>query len=156
MDINNYLKKRADDLMVFAMPKNETLMSEIFKFDPRELELVSSADISRYAIGLSQFLIYFTSQINLSKVKLMQKKRLIENQLNQSTVKAKTKAERIIKLVQDNKELEQVVSDIEALECEIKMTENLEKHYLELINALKRELGRREVEYKLSKSARLL
>jgi len=156
MDINNYLKKRADDLMVFAMPKNETLMSEIFKFDPRELELVSSADISRYAIGLSQFLIYFTSQINLSKVKLMQKKRLIENQLNQSTIKAKTKAERIIKLVQDNKELEQVVSDIEALECEIKMTENLEKHYLELINALKRELGRREVEYKLSKSARLL
>jgi hypothetical protein len=155
-NITEYLNKRSEELMVYKMPRNETLMDEIFKFDPRNLESTSSADISKYAIGLAQFLIYFTSQINKSKVKLIQKNRVIDLYISQSEIKARTKAERRAKVIEANAELTQIKFDIEALESEIKMTEDLEKYYMELINTFKRELTRREHELKFSRDERRL
>ena len=32
-DINPYLNERSEELMVYKMPRNETLMDEIFEFD---------------------------------------------------------------------------------------------------------------------------
>ena len=52
--------------------------------------------------------------------------------------------------------MKQIETDIEALEGEVKMTENLEKYYIELINAFKRELTRRETERKFSRDERRL
>jgi len=136
------------------MPRNEGLMNDIFEFDPRNLEAVPSADISKYAIGLAQFLIFFSSQINKSKVQLMQKNRVIDTYINQSDIKARTKAEKRQKVIDANPELQKIVVDIEALESELKMTDNLEKYYIELINAFKRELTRRDTELKFSKDER--
>lgn len=153
-DINKYLNERSKELMVYKMPRNENLMDEIFAFDPRNLEATSSANVSKYAIGLAQFLIFFSSQINATKVKLVQKNRVIDTYVNQSDIKAKTKAEKRYKVINENPELKQIETDIEALEAEIKMTENLEKYYIELINAFKRELTRRETERKFSRDER--
>ena len=152
--INDYLNKRAEELMVHKMPKNDTIMDEIFKFDPRNLEATNGANISKYAIGLSQFLIYFTSQINKSKVLLMQKKRVIDTYVNQSDIKAKTRAEKVRKVIDNNDKLKEIELDIEALEAELIMTENLEKYYVELINTFKRELTRRESEQKFIRDGR--
>jgi len=142
--------------MVFKMPRNETLMDEIFAFDPRNLEATPSAKISEYTIGLSQFLIYFSSQINQTKVKLMQKNRVVDLAVNKSEVKGKTKAEIRQKVIDSDSELQQIDLDTHALEGEIKMTEGLEKYYVELINSLKRELTRREQELKFSRAERRL
>lgn len=152
--LNDHLNQRAEELMVFNMPKNKDLMEEIFSFDPRNIEITSSEKISQYAIGLAQFLVYFTSQINSSKVKLIQKKRIIDLYVNKSDIKAKTKSEKYIKVVESNVELKKIETDLEALECELQMTENLEKYYIELINAFKRELGRREFEMKFNRYER--
>lgn len=154
--VSAYLSKRAEDLMLFKMPKNNILMEEIFSFNPQALEQISAVDISRYTIGLAQFLIYFTSQINASKVKLMQKKHLLEKILNTSGIKAKTKTEKLNRLIEQNNKVKQLVNDMEVLEYELKLTENLEKYYVELINAFKRELNRREFEYKMTKMERYL
>lgn len=153
-DINKYLNERVAYLMVNKMPRNGELMDEIFAFDPRNLEATSSINISKYAVGLAQFLIFFSSQINATKVKLVQKNRVIDTYVNQSDIKAKTKAEKRYKVINENPELKQIETDIEALEAEIKMTENLEKYYIELINAFKRELTRRETERKFSRDER--
>ena len=156
--IKEYLNKRSEDLMVYKMPKNESLMDEIFAYDPRTLESSSSEDISKYAIGLAQFLIYFASQINKSKVLLMQKRKFLEVFIEQSEM-AKgrlTKAEYKRKIIDSSEELQQVGIDIEALEQEIVMTENLERYYIELINCFKRELGRRENELKFARDERRL
>lgn len=153
---NEYLNKRSEDLMVFKMPRNKNLMEEIFSFDPRDLEATSSEDISKYAIGLSQFLIYFSSQVNATKVKLMQKHRVIETHVNRSDIKGGTKAERRQQVIDSDPDLQKIEADIEALEGEIKMTENLEKYYVELINSFKRELTRREAERKFARDERRL
>ena len=155
-DINEYLNNRAKELMVYSMPRNEGLMDEVFAFDPRNLEATSSANISKYAIGLAQFLIFFSSQINATRVKLIQKNRVIDTYINQSDIKAKTKAEKRYKVINENQELKQIENDIEALDAEIKMTDNLEKYYIELINAFKRELTRRDTERKFSRDERRL
>jgi len=153
--VNDYLNKRASDLMVYKMPKNNELMDEIFAFDPRNLESTKSADISKYAIGLAQFLIFFSSQINKSRVQLIQKNRVIDLAVNGADVKG-TKAEKRQKVIDSSEDLQRIKLDIEALELEIKMTENLEKYYVELINAFKRELTRREFELKFSRDERRL
>ena len=92
--INEHLNKRAEELMVFKMPRNETLMDEIFGFEPKNLEATPSAKISEYTIGLSQFLIYFSSQINATRVKLMQKNRVIDLAVNKADIKGGTKSEK--------------------------------------------------------------
>ena len=155
-DINEYLNKRQSDLMVYKMPRNEELMDEIFAFDPRNLEATSAADVSKYTIGLAQFLIFFSSHINKTKVKLIQKNRVIDTYINQSDIKAKTKAEKRYKVIAASPELKQIELDIEALESEVKMTDNLEKYYIELINAFKRELGRRDTERRFTRDERRL
>lgn len=156
MSISEALNKRAEELMVYKMPKNEGLMDEIFAFDPRNLEATASAKISQYTIGLSQFLIFFASQINKTKVSLMQKNRVIETYINKSPLKGKTKAETRQKVIDYHEELQAIDTGIELLEAEIKMTEGLEKYYTELINSFKRELTRREVEMKFSRDERRL
>jgi len=154
--INEYLNKKSKDLMVYKMPRNEDLMEEIFAYDPRTLESTSSEDISKYAIGLAQFLIYFASQINKSKVLSMQKRKFMEMSIEQSDVaKGKlTKAQYKRSVIDSSDELKQLEVDIEALEQEIVMTENLEHYYIELINTFKRELGRRENELKFARDER--
>ena len=155
-DINKYLNERSKELMVYKMPRNEGLMEEIFAFDPRNLEATSSVNISKYAIGLAQFLIFFSSQINATKVKLIQKNRVIDTYINKSDIKAKTKAEKRYKVIEASPELKQIEIDIEALESEVKMTDGLEKYYLELIQSFKRELTRRDQELKFSRDERRL
>lgn len=155
-DINEYLNKRQAELMVYKMPRNKELMDEIFEFDPRNLEATSAADVSKYTIGLAQFLIFFSSQINKTKVQLIQKNRVIDTYINQSDIKAKTKAEKRYKVIAASPELKQIELDIEAFEAEIKMTDNLEKYYIELINAFKRELTRRDTERRFSRDERRL
>lgn len=153
-DVTAYLQQRSEDLMVFKMPRNKTLMDEIFQFDPRNLESLPSVKLSEYAIGLAQFLVYFQSQLNASKVKLIQKNRVIEIYVNKSDIKGGTKAERRQKVIDNNPELQDIAKEIECLEAELKMTENLERYYTELINAFKRELSRRESELRFARDER--
>jgi len=154
--INEHLNKRAEELMVFKMPRNETLMDEIFGFEPKNLEATPSAKISEYTIGLSQFLIYFSSQINATRVKLMQKNRVIDLAVNKADIKGGTKSEKRQKVIDSDTDLQQIDVYIQALEGEIKMTEGLEKYYVELINAFKRELTRRDQEQKFARDERRL
>jgi hypothetical protein len=155
-NINDQLNKRAEELMVFKQQKNGDLMAEIFAFDPRNLEATSSADISKYTIGLAQFLIFFSSQINKTKVQLMQKNRVIDTYVNKSEIKGRTKADKRQNVIDAHEELQAIDKGIEILEAEVKMTEGLEKYYTELINSFKRELTRREFEMKFSRDERRL
>jgi len=154
--VNEYLNNKAEKLMVYKMPRNESLMEEIFNYDPRTLDSTSSEDISKYTIGISQFLIYFASEVNKSRVLLMQKKRFMEMSVEQSgIVKGRlTKSEYKRKVIDSNEEFKQVEIDIEALEQEVTMTENLERYYIELINSFKKELTRREHELKFTRDER--
>lgn len=151
------LQKKAEDMMIFKMPKNSDLMDEIFQFDPRNLESTSSAKLSMYAIGLMQFVVFITSQINKSRVLLMQKHRLLEINVNKCPdVKGRTKAEKLQKIIEASPDLKEVTNEILMLEAELKLTENYDKYLVELANNIKRELTRREAEMKFVRDERRL
>jgi hypothetical protein len=151
------LQKKADEMMIFKMPKNESLMDEIFKFDPRQLESTSSAKLSEYAIGIMQFVVFLTSQTNKSRVLLMQKERLLELYVNRSTdIKGGTKAERLNRIIIANPELKETENEIIMIGAELKLTENYDKYLVELANNIKRELTRREAEMKFVRDERRL
>jgi len=154
MNMNDYLSKRSAELLLDKMPRNEHIMDEIFQFDVRNLESTSSLKISQFIIGLSQFLIYFGSQINKTKVSLMQKRNVIDSYVDKSEIKARTKAEKGRRVIDSNPELQQIWLGIESAEQELALVENREKYLIELINSFKRELTRRENELKLIRTER--
>jgi hypothetical protein len=136
------------------MPKNEDIMEEIFSFDVRNLESTPSIKISQFIIGLSQFIIYFGSQVNKTKVSVMQKRNMVDSYVIRSDIKAKTKAEKRRKVIDANPELAQIELGIESDEQELTLIENREKYLMELINSFKRELTRRENEIRLVRTER--
>ena len=154
--IGEYLSKRSAELLLDKMPKNESIMNEIFEFDVENLESTSSVKISQFIIGLSQFIIYFSSQVNRTKVTLLQKRNVLESHINKSSVKYRTKVERKIKVLEDNPDLQDIVASIAIDEQELALVENREQYLLELVNAFKRELTRRELEYRMSRVERTI
>jgi len=140
--------------MLDNMPKNEDIMDEIFAFDVRNLESTSAIKISQYIIGLSQFIIYFGSQVNKTRVSLMQKRDMIDSYINKSDIKARTKGEKRQKVIEANAELKQIDIGIKLAEQELALVENKEKYFIELINAFKRELTRRDQELQLVRTER--
>lgn len=151
---SDYLKKRSEELMLDKMPKNEKIMDEIFKFDVRNLENTSSVKISQYVIGLSQFIIYFGSQVNRTRVSLMQKRDMVDSYISKSELKGRTKAEKRQKVIDANPELKQIELGIKLAEQELALVENRERYLLELVNAFKRELTRRETEVRMVRTER--
>jgi len=154
MNMPDYLKRRSEELLLDKMPRNGHIMDEIFQFDVRNLESTTSLKISQFVIGLSQFLIYFGSQINQTKVALMRKRNVIDSYIDKSDIKARTKAEKRCKVIDSNPELQQIELGIELAEQELALVENREKYLIELINSFKRELTRRENELKLIRTER--
>jgi len=154
MNTSDYLKRRREELLLDKMPKNEYIMDEIFLFDVRNLEATPSIKISQFIIGLSQFIIYFSSQVNKTKASLMQKRNMIEYYVTRSDIKAKTKAEKYHKVIDANPELVQIELGIKSEEQELALVENREKYLLELINSFKRELTRRDNEIKMIRTER--
>ena len=152
--LDEYLKKREEELMLNKMPRNETIMSEIFQFDVNNLEATDSIKISQFIIGLSQFIIYFGSQVNKTKVELMQKRSIVDSYVFKSELKGRTKDEKRRKVIDANDELKQIEIGINLKEQELALVENREKYLMELINSFKRELTRRENELKLVRTGR--
>lgn len=128
------------------MPRNDALLEEVFKFDPRNLEQTRSITISKYTIALAQYVIYLNSQINKKRMLLMQKRRTLEIQVNQSDVKAKTKIEKKRIVIDNDEALVIIEQGIYKLEDELALLDGSVNYFIELINAFKRELTRREKE----------
>lgn len=138
-------------LLFNNMRPDKSFIEEVFKFDARNLEHTDSSEISKYAITLSQYLIYFKSQVNETKVNIYKKKRFVENSVNQLITKDvlkqyKTKRDATYFIIANTASLNEAQDSIEALEEELILVEGVDKAISELIATFKRELTRRENE----------
>ena len=155
MDIlNDALKKRAEELMLNKAPRNETIMDEVFNFNVYDLESTDTTKIGQFIVGIAQFLMYFGTQVNKTKVDLMQKKKIIDSYVERNNDVKGTVKEKRRKVIDSNPELIQIELAMELAEQEITLVENREKYLLELMNAFKRELTRRENELKMVRTER--
>lgn len=130
---------------------NKDLLDEIWKFDPRSIEQTDGIKISTYTIALAQYLIYYKSQYNKTKVEVFSKKRALEAGVNYSITKQmltkyKTKAAASNAIIMESPELSKIQLDVNKMDDELKLIDGIDKTISEYIAVFKRELTRRENE----------
>ena len=133
------------------MKPSDELIEEIFRYDVRVLESTDDITLSKYAIALAQYLIYFKSQINKTKVESVRKRRVLDSGVNQLITKDilkqyKTKSDASGYIISNTQELSRLNDEIDSLKDELVLIEGIDKTVSELIATFKRELTRRENE----------
>lgn len=141
-----------NDLLIPGSCKPDSnFINSVFSYDVQQLEVTPSVTLSKYIIGLSQYLIYFKSSVNKIKAELVRKERILETMLIQmlndkDLKKFKTKKEAKVYFINNFPELNTLDQEINKLHEEIYLLDGVDKSISELIAALKRELTRRENE----------
>jgi len=130
---------------------NNTLVDEIWNFNPRSLNNLDGATISMYSIALAQFLIYFKSEQNQTKAEIAKKNKLFESSiaivLDKEVLKQyKTKSAATDYLISTNVDLSRLNDQIDELKLELIKLDGIDKTISEYIATFKRELTRRENE----------
>lgn len=139
-------------MMLFKKVKpDQDFISEILEYDVKKLESTSSITLSKYATALAQYLIYFKSKTNETKVEIHRKQRILDgavNQLLNSTIlkeyKNRTNAYEYI--VSNTQELSAIRNKINNFKDELLLLDGVDKTISELVATLKREMTRRENE----------
>jgi hypothetical protein len=126
-------------------------IDEILTFDARKLDATESATISKYAVALSQYLIYFRAETNRARISVHQKERALNAGIAQVLTKEvinryKTKTAATDYVVSNSPELQAIRTDIDNLKDELMLVEGVDKMISDLVATLKRELTRRENE----------
>jgi len=138
-------------LSYLQVKPEKSLLDEIFTFDANKLEQTDGAVLSRYAVALSQFLIFYKTQVNQAKVDIFRKQRILDAGVTYSLTKEllktyKTKADATNAVITENAELSQTREEISSLKEELMLLDGIDKSITEYIAMLKRELTRREYE----------
>lgn len=141
-----------NDLLLYQKCRPESsLIEQVFSYDVRNLEQTDDLFVSRSVIALSQYLVYFKSQYNITKSSITNKERVMEGVLfglitAEVLKEHKTKKDAKAALVLSNQVLNKLQEEIDALEDELVLLDGMDKTIMELIAAFKRELTRRENE----------
>jgi len=132
---------------------NIEFINEILTFDARNLDALESSTVSKYAVALSQYLIYFRSEVNRTKVNIFQKQRVLDTEVTRILVNdkeiskvCKTKAAAIEHVIGTSEALKAIRNTIDKLEEELMIVDGVDKMMADLVAALKRDLTRRENE----------
>jgi hypothetical protein len=141
-----------NDLLMYQKCRPESsLMEQVFSYDVRTLEQADDLFVSKSVIALSQYLIYFKSQFNITRATVTNKERVMEGVLfglitAELLKEHKTKKDARTFLIFSNQVLNKLQEEIDTLEDELLLLEGVDKTIMELIAAFKRELTRRENE----------
>lgn len=126
-------------------------INEILTFNAQNLDSLESTTVSKYAVALSQYLIYFKAETNRARVAIHQKQRALDTGINQVLTKDvlkqyKTKTAAVEYIMSNSPELTIIKSGIDRLRDELMIVEGVDKTISDLVATLKRDLTRRENE----------
>ena len=141
-----------NDLLLFKYVKpNSDLIKEAMGYDVRRLEHTSGETLSKYAIVLSQYNVFFNSERNKTKVKIHKARRLLDGVVTTILTKEDVKKYGTIKaatshIINSNAKYSGINDDIDRYNEELIYIEGIDKSVSDLVATLKRELTRRENE----------
>jgi len=140
---------------VFAFQKVKPkldFIEEILTCDVRKLEQIDSSIISQYSLAMSQYSIYFKSQINQTKSELFHKQRILDTTVTQLLTKDilkkyKTKKDASVYIISSTENLSLVEDTMYNLKEQLMLLDGIDKTISEYIACFKRELTRRADEH---------
>ena len=136
------------------------LINEIWSFNVKNLHSMADPVLSQYVIALSQWLIYFKSQVNETKAQISQLKSdiefLVATWMNKEILKEyKTQTAAREYLIRNNSGSAAMYDKMQKLKLDLIKVDGVDKAVAELISAFKRELTRRDNElYTIRKERR--
>jgi len=136
------------------------LINEIWSFNVKNLHAISDPTLSQYVIALSQWLVYFKSQVNEAKAEISKLKSdiefLVATWMTKEILKEyKTQTAARDYLIRNNPESAVMYDKMQKLKLDLIKVEGIDKAVTELISAFKRELTRRDNElYTIRKERR--
>ena len=136
------------------------LINEIWSFNVKNLHSLADPVISQYVIALSQWLIYFKSQVNETKARISKLKSdtefLVATWMTKEILKEyKTQTAARDYLIRNNPESAVMYDKMKELQLDLIKVDGIDKAVTELISAFKRELTRRDNElYTIRKERR--
>jgi len=142
------------DKDIFSYEKikpDQDFIDKIWAFDVSSLDAISDVTISKFAIALGQWLIYYKAQTNIARTELNKKQSdldfIISSILTPEDIKKHgTKTAAVAYLMQTDPTISKLQDDINKLKGDLLRTDGIDKAVSELIAAFKRELSRRENE----------
>lgn len=141
-----------EDVLSFTKVRVDSdLITKIWQLDPKTLEHIDGAELSSYALALSQYLVYFTYQRNLTKAEQHRLGKFIDRTISlvmtdEDVKRFKTKAAATDYIISTNTDLMDAQTKLDAIQIELIRIEGMDKVVSELIATIKRELTRRENE----------
>ena len=141
-----------EGVLLFEYVKpNSDLIKEAMAYDVRKLEQTSGEILSKYAIVLSQYNVFFNSERNKTKVKLHKAKRLLDGIVctiltKEDVKKYGTNKAATAYIINSNARYSGVNDDINCYTEELISIEGINESISDLVAILKRELTRRENE----------
>ena len=142
------------DKDVFCFEKiqiDKSFLNEVWSFDPKTLDQVDGVLLSKYAIALAQYLVYFNVQKNKTKAEIYRLNKFIERTMSINITpevhkKYKTKSAASDFLIATIPLLSESQEKLDGFYYELNLVEGMDKSISELIATIKRELTRRENE----------
>ena len=129
----------------------DDLINEIWTFNVNNLHSLADPTLGQYVIALSQWLIYYRSQVNATQAEINKLKSdldfLVATWMNKDVLKEhKTQTAAREYLIRNNEGSAVMREQLEKLKLDLIKVEGIDKAVSELIAAFKREMTRRENE----------
>lgn len=140
------------ELLSFTKVKpHDDLINEIWNFNVKNLHSLTDPTLGQYVIALSQWLIYYRSQVNETKAQINQLQSdldfLVATWMTKEILKEyRTQTAARDYLIRSNPESSVMAKKLDDLKLDLIKVEGIDKAVSELIAAFKREMTRRENE----------
>lgn len=129
---------------------SQSIVDKALSFNVMELDIIDNKDITKMIVGLSQYLIYITLEVNKFRIRRIVLERDIEIDVATfvatTGLKTGTKFEKRLWAIGASVELAEKEEKLQELTVEYILLDSLDKYLEFYVNALKRELSRREHE----------
>ncbi len=153
MEIVNIINNVLDKTGIGKIQPSQSIVDRALSFDVKNLDTLDSRDLTKFIVGLAQYLIYMVLEINKLRIQKITLERELEIDVAVFVAKNKltkaTKAEKRALAIGSSPELTKKDEKLQEFVIEFKLLEGIDKYLEFYSNGLKKELKRREAEVNL-------
>lgn len=148
--VNNRIGQVAQETLLYACSPNQAVVNEALSFNAALLGQVDNQTLSKFTIVLSQYSVFMQVKYNTSYVRYVNAKKRYDFEVRKviidNEIKGKSGVEKEAKALYDVPELSKLKGEVDMAEAERGLLQDIDKALKLLIEAYKKEMGRRHDE----------
>lgn len=150
MSVSKIIQDTLNRTRLCEIKPNNDMVDKALSFNVRDLDTISETDLTKMIVGVSQYIIYITLEINKLKVQKIVIERDIDVDVAvfvaSNGISKGTKTEKRLMAIGSSVDLINKENKLNNLLVELLLLDNIDKYLEFYCNALKKDLSRRERE----------